>query len=47
MKKCERLETCDVFEAATDEDSEEVLNEYVNVFCQGPLQEKCYRFDYV
>lgn len=47
VKECERLKTCEFFKVATDQDSEEVLNEYVKVFCRGPLQEKCYRLDYL
>lgn len=47
VKECGRLKTCEFFKVAIDQDSEDVLNEYVKVFCRGPLQEKCYRLDYL
>ncbi len=44
MKKCEKIPDCSFFSIVHE--SEVILdvqNEYVQVYCCGPLQDKCYR----
>jgi hypothetical protein len=43
-KFCERLPVCPFFRVFQETDEMlDVLNEYVKVYCCGPLHHKCYR----
>jgi hypothetical protein len=44
QKFCERLPLCPFFRAVKESDEIlDVLNEYVHVYCCGPLKAKCFR----
>ncbi|PLX90195.1 MAG: hypothetical protein C0619_09975 [Desulfuromonas sp.] len=47
MNECKYLKFCAFFKEAKDHEDMDVLNEYVKVFCRGPLQKKCYRLDFM
>lgn len=44
MKKCEKIPTCSFFRIVHESELIlDVQNGYVQVYCYGPLQDKCYR----
>lgn len=45
---CERLLVCPFFKTAKEANqSQDVLNEYVNLYCRGPFIDRCYRMQYL
>lgn len=47
MERCEKFSNCAFFSAVRDHDEMiDVLNEYVSVYCCGPLQKKCWRLNH-